>query len=242
MNNKELRNKYKEYLNLRKSKDIDSKMKQFDYYMKRRIQAKEGERFIVEDELIDFFDAIDQSVNRFETFARKIRRLYPVKDYPRVLDVGCGVLMNLSLELARYGYEVTGIDPTVLTKEELLDVRKKLVRMKMLQNVREKEMEKITIVKDHFNYKVTNLESYDLIVGLEPCEATEHILRGSLMQNKSCIISLCATAHETLDGTTFENRFLWYDYLKSIDSKIIQQEIWIQGNHHILMYTNEKKK
>lgn len=242
MNQSSIRKQYKEYLKLRKSKNINKKIMEFDRYMNNRIGGGEKECVLVSDELIDFFDVLFHKVKRFESFARKIRRLYPPETYPRVLEVGCGVLMDLSLELTKYGYEITGVDPNALSHEELLEVRNKLVNMKLLLDAYEKEMRKVTIVKDSFDYKTADLTNYDLIVGLEPCEATEHILRGSLQYHKPCIIGLCATAHESLDGTVFENRFLWYDYLKSIDPSFTTQEVWIQENHHMLIYTKQLKK
>ena len=65
-----------------------------------------------------------------------------------------------------------------------------------------------------------NISPYDLLIGLEPCDATEHIIRQSLKYNKPFEIALCYTAHKALVDCKIKTREDWYNYLKSISSEI----------------------
>lgn len=45
----------------------------------------------------------------------------------------------------------------------------------------------ITCIKALFDYEKTNIEQFDLIVGQEPCMATEHIVISTILNNKAYI-------------------------------------------------------
>ena len=71
----------------------------------------------------------------------------------------------------------------------------------------------------------TPINQYDLLVGLEPCDATEHIIRQSLKYDKPFEIFLCYQVHKALNGIKFTCPEDWYEYLSSISKevKIIKQ-------------------
>ena len=66
----------------------------------------------------------------------------------------------------------------------------------------------------------TNIINFDLIVGLEPCGATEHIIRQALKYDKPFDVSLCAAPHNALNGDTFNSYLEWYNHLKNISKEV----------------------
>jgi hypothetical protein len=125
-------------------------------------------------------------------------------------------MCKLSAVLSRYGYKMYAIDPNIrLTPKE----GGKLKLGSMSKN---------KFVCDEFSsaQKGTNIQNYDLIVGLEPCDATEHIIRQALKYDKPFEILLCAAEHDALDGTKFKSYLEWYEHLKNIspDVKITKKD------------------
>lgn len=85
----------------------------------------------------------------------------------------------------------------------------------------------IVAIKKHFKSddfaksgEGTNIQNFDLIVGLEPCGATEHIIRQALKYDKPFDISLCAAPHKALSGDTFNSYLEWYNHLKNISKEV----------------------
>lgn len=157
----------------------------------------------ITDETYDFLVTIGIYPARHEEFGKFIFSKYPPTKYKRVLDVGAGRVCKLSEYLVSKGYEVTAIDPNI----------------RLLPN--EAKKKKIKVAKGLFTCdsekkKGTDITKYDLVVGLEPCDATEHILRQCIRYNKPSSVLLCATAHDAIDGTKFENMQAWYDYLNKL--------------------------
>lgn len=145
---------YKQYLIKRESENINLKLKEMEQYLK-----DSSKLLVVSDELVDFFDLLNERTTRWQAFRRYIEINYKLEKYKRVLDVGCGISRDLSLELENKGYIVSSIDPRL------------------------KEANGITTIKDYFNYLKTDVSYYDLLVGLEPCDATEHIMKSGLNNN-----------------------------------------------------------
>ena len=74
----------------------------------------------------------------------------------------------------------------------------------------------IQFYKQKFDHKTAVLDVYDYVIGQEPCDATEHIIRACLKQNKPFIISLCGSPHKLLSGGTPKTAYDWCDYLVKI--------------------------
>lgn len=184
--------KYKNYLQERQSENISEKINEFITFSKGIKLEK------VCDEFIDFYDMLLKKPTRWQAFRRYIETRFPKKQYPSILDVGCGIFAELSLDLVSKGYTVSSIDPKVTEKENL------------------------KTIKGLFDFKTTDVSSYNLIVGLEPCDATEHIIRSAILNNKSFCICLCGVPHKNIiTGKIFENRDEWIEYLLKIDPSII---------------------
>jgi SAM-dependent methyltransferase len=180
-------NKFKEFLILRESDKIEEKIKDFTDLISG-VYSKDT----IYDEIVDFLDVIKGTPTRWESFAQYINNRFAVSDFSKVLDVGCGPMADLSLLLIEKGYDVVGIDSKV------------------------KEIENLKTIKKLFDYKKEDVSNFDLLVGLEPCDATEHIIRSSMENKIPCVISLCCTSHDSIDGQRFSSKEEWYEYLLSI--------------------------
>lgn len=69
---------------------------------------------------------------------------------------------------------------------------------------------KITIVKDNFT-STTNIDTFDTIFGLYPCEASIDITLKGIEENKNLLIAFCNCDHST------EEYPLWFGDYWAID-------------------------
>ena len=171
----------------------------------------DGKMVEIDDELYDFL--IDVGVlkaqRREEEFISYLNKKYGKLKFGKILDVGAGRMCKLSEALTRYGNIMYAIDPNIRLERE------------------ETFFKNLAIKKDKFycdeyakHGKGTLIDRYDHIVGLEPCDATEHIIRQGLKYDKPFDIMLCAAPHKALNGRKFESYVDWYLYLSSISSEI----------------------
>lgn len=175
--------KFKNFLKNRHSEDIDRKVRVLIDY----INGKSTD--IVPDEFVDFSDTILHNPTRWESFGRYILYNYNPSIYKRVFDIGCGPLMDLSKYLINAGYDITSIDPRLINPD---GVRRK---------------------KDYFIYGKTDISSFDLLIGLEPCDATEHIMKSAIESHIPFCIALCVALHKAINGQDFKSFEEWYNYL-----------------------------
>ena len=201
---------------------------QAEQYLKRnpeRFTTAEKEKFkvglaewlagtseTIDDVVYDFLLSlkVDERKPREEIFASHITGKYSNIQFRKIMDVGAGRMCKLSSVLAKCGYKMYAIDPNIrLTPKEA-------GKLKIAS------ISKNKFLCDEFSAsgKGTNVQNYDLIVGLEPCDATEHIIRQALKHDKPFEIALCAAEHDALDGTKFKTYLEWYEYLKGISSEV----------------------
>jgi len=86
---------------------------------------------------------------------------------------------------------------------------------------------KITTIKKLFrcdefakNGVGTDITQFNIIVGLEPCDATEHIIRQGLTYDKPFDVLLCYENHDALSGKRFNEPEEWFDHLKGISTEV----------------------
>ena len=201
---------------------------QAEQYLKRnpeRFTTAEKEKFklglaewmagrseTIDDEVYDFLLSlkVDGRKPREEVFASHIIKKYSNIQFRKIMDVGAGRMCKLSSVLAKCGYKMYAIDQNIrMTSKEA-------GKLKIAS------ISKNKFVCDEFasSGKGANIQNYDLIVGLEPCDATEHIIRQALKFDKPFEIALCAAAHDALDGTKFQTYLEWYEHLKGISSEV----------------------
>lgn len=188
----------------------------------------------IDDEVYDFLvnSQIISNISRHVIFFRYLSNKYGNFKGLKTLDVGAGRMCHLSALLAKKGAHVTAIDPSIrLTTKEAHDMKIK-------------EIQKKIFVCDEFarNNNGTDISNSDLIVGLEPCMATEHIIRQGLKHDKPFDVTLCATNHSALNGEKFKNVEDWYKYLRGISCELEIDEYkntFIITNNTTVM-TNQK--
>lgn len=216
---------------------------QADLWLKENpllLNSKEKEKFLnslqdylenkcgtIDDEVFDFLvqRKLIENEPRETSFIKYLIKKHENLNNLRILDVGAGRICALSKLIAQYGGKVTAMDTNIRLSNQAL---------KQLQ---------ITAIKKTFrcdeqdkNGIGTSIDKFDLVVGLEPCDATEHIIRQSLKYNKPFDICLCAAPHKSLNGQCFKTYTEWYNYLKSISQElsIIEDDcgfIATNGNH-----------
>ena len=197
---------FRKFLTIRDVENIDDIMADFESYVNGRYTKD-----VIADSIVDFLDVLCDSPTRWQSFAKYIGKEFPKEQYKRVLDVGCGPLADLSLVLTNMGYETTGIDPRVHEKG------------------------RIKLIRRAFDYLKTDVSNFDLIVGLEPCDATEHIVRSSLKNNVPSAISLCAAPHNGIDGRSFGTTNEWYDFLLSLSNSRGQLKEVVSDKTHMIL-------
>lgn len=150
---------------------------------------------VVCDEYVEFTLWQKGLKSRQEYFCERVEKIFPLEKYPRLLEVGAGKNARLSKLLAQKGYQMTAIDPK-LTEHS--------------------DFENLELQKGSFFFDKNDISSYDAIIAQEPCEATEHIIRACIKQEKDFFISLCGTPHTLINGETPETVFDWYQYLEEL--------------------------
>ena len=168
------------------------------------------------DEVEDFlvWAGIYKHKKREEVFKDYIVSKYSVKKYKNILDVCAGRVCKTSSALGNCGYVVSAMDPDIrLDTKELRDRKIKSI------------IKRPFMCDEYANDHGTNIMRYDLIVGLEPCDATEHIIRQSLKYDKPFDVTLCYQEHSALDGTRFRTPEEWYESLGKISSSISIEKV-----------------
>lgn len=223
---KELMELYKEYITISKSNEISKKVQEYEDYLKNQNGRK-----TLSNEIFNFYDFLSEEIplkSCWSLFASYIRRNYPVKQFPNILDVGCGPMADSSLALLKYGYHVTSIDPRIESPEKIKEMCYQLKELQANYPLYLKQIDQLLIRRELFDYQQEDISNYNLLIGYTPCGATEHIIRGCLKENIPFVISLCATAHDANDGTKFSNYKEWWEYLDNIaPDKTILETIYM---------------
>lgn len=166
----------------------------------------------IDDDVYDFLvnKSLVQKPTRATTFARYICKKYSSESHKNILDVGAGRMCHLSRRLERSGFVPTAIDPIIrLSQEEATKLKiNNIITSKFYCDEYYEE-------KNGFD-----IRPFDLVIGLEPCDATEHIIRQGLKYDKPFEVMLCYTVHKALDNTKCKTVDDWYNYLKSISSEV----------------------
>lgn len=148
---------------------------------------------------------------REDRFISYLNNKYGSLRFKKIMDIGAGRMCRLSQSLSKLGGFLYAIDPKIrITQKEASKMGiKSISKQKFLCD---------DILGEG---KGTNIKHIDHLIGLEPCDATEHIIRQGLKYDKPFDILLCANAHDAFDGTKFDSYLKWYEYLKSISSEVM---------------------
>lgn len=196
------------YLKKNENRFNEQEKKQF---MKDLLDWVETRSDTIVDEVYDFLVnlGITPAKTREEEFVSYLNKKYKNLKFGRVLDVGAGRMCKLSQALVKYGNEMYAIDPNIRLLQ--LEARKMGIAIKK---------DKFACDEYAKRRMGTLVDRYDHIIGLEPCDATEHIIRQSLKYDKPFDILLCATPHDSLNGKKFNSYEEWYVHLVKISSEV----------------------
>ncbi|MDO5480635.1 MAG: UPF0146 family protein [Candidatus Saccharibacteria bacterium] len=168
-------------------------------------EEQNGSKGIMADELVDILLWIECKPSRAEMFANYI--CSKVKPGSKILEVGCGPKAKMARKLMKRGMQVTAIDP--LLKEPSDNFRREYFTL---------------------DYDVA---FYDVVVGLEPCEAIEPLIRVCIREKKPFIAAPCGQPHQRLSGELDDDGLAWWNYLKNLHPKIELKYLSIVGGYVI---------
>jgi hypothetical protein len=157
---------------------------------------------------------------RFRAFADFIHQTYP--DAQAIADVAGG-RGKLSYYLHGLGYDATIIDSRDghLPRWMRRTLRKQSVKRGRL----------IEIPRMVRKLQDIDLRPFDLIVGLHPDEATEHLLRAAIALGKDFAIVPCCVF--PIDGVK-RSEETWREYLTSLSTDIITARLPVDGANIVL--------
>ena len=180
-------------------------------FMNELLQSIKGDQNFIYDGVYDFlvYYNLVKGVSRHKSFANYITRKYSPLHHKKVLDVGAGRLCNLSTMLAKRGFDMFAMDPNI----RLLPNEAKTLNIHIDKNL---------FLCDEFakNKKGTNIKDFNLLIGLEPCTGTEHIIRQALKYDKPFDVVLCYEAHKALNGKSFKTVDEWFEFILKISKEI----------------------
>lgn len=211
--------------------EIDE-MEYLEKYRKLNPNALSNEQFIlietdihnktgiISSQYLDFKLWYQNLPSRQECFLDFLKNNYNLEKVVNILEVGGGENANLATMLVKEGYHVTCIDPLIN-----LNIQDNIIR-----------------IKDYFDYQKFDVSKYDLVIGQEPCQATEHIIRACIQADVSFIIILCGTAHQLINGYMPKDVMEWYLYLYALTNykaSIKLLELYPQALNGMLAYIKE---
>lgn len=165
---------------------------------------------------------------RFRAFAEFIHTTYP--NIGKVADVGGG-RGDVSFFLHELGHDATIIDSRAARLPRWI---KRSLRRESVKQGRLVELPRVVgKVQD------TDLQAFDLIVGLHPDEATEHIVRTAIKYNKEFAVVPCCVF--PIDGVK-RSKENWRDYLISLSKDIVTTTLPIRGENLVLYRCNPPDK
>lgn len=141
-----------------------------------------------------YLDLVNDNINAYKEFIKILENNFNLSN--NILEIGAG---NIPI-LAKY-----------LTDKKInVDILESNIIFDNLTNGR--------VIKKRFDEK-TNIDKYDLLIGYNPCGATEDIIRNSIKNNKDFCIALCGCCFlpEEYKKRTPEE---WHNYLFEIAKKI----------------------
>lgn len=141
-----------------------------------------------------YLNIVDNNINAYKEFCKIIEKYFGKK--LKILEVGAGTIPILANYLEKEKYQVDIIDPNIIFKN----------------------ITKGKIIKKYFDIK-TNIDKYDIIIGFNPCKATEDIIKNSIKSQKNFCIALCGCCFLP-DSFKERNSKIWHKYLYDIATKL----------------------
>ena len=131
------------------------------------------------------YNLLGEYQDMYYEFARIIKHAHPDLKDKTILDVGGGIVPQLGRELAKEAKHVIVIDRNMVFKnnpDNLEPIKRRIESERDLPS------------------------GVDIVVGLLPCEATQHIIDYSVSNKKDFIIALCGCWHSLDLGNMLQHR------------------------------------
>ena len=169
------------------------------------------------------YNLIRKELDYYNLFKNELVKLYPDLKKRNIVDVGAGIVPQLSKELAK------------ITEKDVFAVDRHIT-----QNT--DGLSNLIPVEGEFNDKTTLIEK-DLIVGLHPCEATIDIVKKAAEYNIDFAIVVCDCYKRNLA----DKRFIDLINLKNnIQDIVDESDLGNVNNSQIglspLIYTNKNRR
>ncbi len=145
-------------------------------YLQEEIDEKLLKGFTNNNDIINqiycYLNIVPDTFNYYKEFAKIVRKYFAIET-KKILEVGAGSLPILASYMQDMSFKYDIIDPNTIL-EDLVGI-------------------KGNVFKEDFT-NTTDIGSYDLVIGYNPCKATDAIIRNCLENHKEFIIALCGCA------------------------------------------------
>lgn len=142
-----------------------------------------------------YLNLIEENINPYLEFYNILNNNFDLKNM-KILEVGCGFIPILSKIFSDNNISIDIIDPLVTFKT--LNAGK--------------------VLNEKFSID-TNIDNYDLIIGYNPCGATENMIRKSITESKDFCIFLCGCCFLPADYTD-RTPDRWHKYLYDLATEL----------------------
>lgn len=185
------------------SKLHEFKYKYFDLYPPNLQEEIEDNLFLgftnnedTINQIYCYLNLIEDNINPYKAFINYLESEFDLKN-KNILEVGSGSIPVLA------HYLEEKLDSKVSIQEPIT----------MIANYTKGDIYKEIFTKD------TQVDNFDLIIGYNPCEATENIIRNAIKNKKDFSVATCGCCHLP-NNYKEKNPKLWHNYLINIAQKL----------------------
>jgi len=141
-----------------------------------------------------YLNLVNDNINAYKGFIKILEDNFDLNN--NILEIGAGTIPILAKYLNDKKINVDILEPNIIFDNLTIG----------------------RVIKKKFDEK-TNIEKYDLLIGYNPCGATEDIIRTAINSNKDFCIALCGCCFlpKKYKNRTPEE---WHDYLLGIANKL----------------------
>jgi len=141
-----------------------------------------------------YLNIVDDNINAYKGFINILKNNFDLNK--NILEIGAGNIPILIKYLEEEKINVDIVEPNIIFDNII----------------------KGKIIKEKFTEK-TNISNYDLIIGYNPCQATESIIKNAIKHNKDFCIALCGCCFLP-DIYTERTPIEWHKYLLDVAKKL----------------------
>ena len=141
-----------------------------------------------------YLNLVNDSINAYKGFIKILEDNFDLNN--SILEIGAGTIPILAKYLSDKEINIDILEPNIIFDKLTND----------------------KVIKKKFDVK-TNIDKYNLLIGYNPCGATEDIIKNAIKHNKDFCIALCGCCFlpEKYKNRTPDE---WHNYLFSIANKL----------------------